>query len=69
MKSYFERWDDQDEYSDEFGRDPDNVPQATSMEKAKLVMELLESDSNIMDDFNFLMRQKKLRQLKENKKL
>ena len=36
----------------------------TTMEKAKDIMSLLESDDALMSDFNFLLRQKKLKQLK-----
>jgi len=36
----------------------------TSMDRAKDIMSLLESDDALMSDFNFLLRQKKLKQLK-----
>jgi hypothetical protein len=35
-----------------------------SMEKAKDIMDMLENDSELMSNFNFLLRQKKLKQLK-----
>ena len=36
----------------------------TKMNLAKDLMDLLENDDEVMDNFNFLLRQKKLKQLK-----
>ncbi len=43
------------------------IPEKNKMEIAKDIMSVLEGDDEVMGNFNFLLRQKKLRQLKENK--
>jgi len=43
---------------------PPTSPEKDKMEIAKDVMSLLENDQEVMDNFNFLLRQKKLKQLK-----
>jgi len=49
-------WDEEDDW--------ERSPEKNKMEIAKDVMDLLENDQEVMDNFNFLLRQKKLKQLK-----
>jgi len=53
-------WDEEDDWIDE------NESEMTSMDTAKDIMSMLENDPELMDNFNFLLRQRKLKQLKEN---
>lgn len=52
-------------YWDEDEDEDDIDKKHTSMERAKDIMDLLEHDDELMSDFNFLLRQKKLKQLKK----
>ena len=54
-----------DDYLDHNGQDPYEKREKDKMEIAKDVMSLLENDQEVMDNFNFLLRQKKIKQLKD----
>ena len=50
-----------DIWSDDFG----NITDETPMSLAKEIMDELENNPDVMDAFNLLLRQKKLKQLKD----
>ena len=56
-----------DDYLNHNGRDPYENREKDKMEIAKDIMSLLDNDQEVMDNFNFLLRQKKLKQLKNKK--
>jgi len=53
-----------EEEEGDWGLDNNPSPEKNKMDIAKDIMDLLESDDEVMSNFNFLLRQKKLKQLK-----
>lgn len=56
-------FDEEDDWLTDINNNEKN--EQNKMDIAKDIMDLLESDQEVMDNFNFLLRQKKLKQLKE----
>ena len=52
-------WDEEDDWMSEEKNEKNKI------DIAKDIMDLLENDDEVMSNFNFLLRQKKLKQLKD----
>jgi len=57
--SEIDGWDEEDDWMSE------EKNEKNKMDIAKDIMDLLENDDEVMSNFNFLLRQKKLKQLKD----
>jgi hypothetical protein len=65
MKEYedfYNSWDEENLWINNVEKNNER----NKMDIAKDILDILENDDEVMDNFNFLLRQKKLKQLKEN---